>query len=208
MNGTGDWHNALKRHFIQDPTSGMTPKQIKDFNDYLAQYKQGVEYGYDAGGWEKHADKDIATIGNEFAAAVKENPDIFKKCCREAKLRYLRIRRRNPPPQAEKGAALIVNIEDKEKIMPMDCEDFYRLLMHEGEVEPLQLNKEELFNLNFHKVKYFSRDSPETNRPRKVLWDWIECMNKEFKLILRPTDPRLKLPFSVNKDSYSAGASA
>ena len=209
----GDWFNTFK---AKKP-GFIGWKEYKKYMDLVLdeEYAKGYLTTSDR---QKLKDIEMKTIGENFEELVKENSELFNKCCRNTKLRHLRKIRHNTHISRAQGRSehkgIEANTRIRERIMNMDCEDYYNALLVGADLD-IKLGSG-IFNLNFSGLMKLSRlagvprFSESTNiRPppnpgfhRSIsinsLIYWVECMNREFGLPLQLTDPGLKLPFSVN----------
>lgn len=222
----GDWFNTLK----WEPSKAFKDKNpgVLDWKEYKKYMDLVLDENYDKGystasDRQKFKDIEMKTIGENFEELVKENSELFNKCCRNTKLRHLRRIRHNTSTRLLQGNTIgpvrsdhrkiETNTRIREKIMNMDCEDYYNTLLVGADLD-IKLGSG-IFNLNFSKLMKLNRSqAPRFSESTKIrppsnpgfhrsisinsLIYWVKCMNREFGLTLQLTDPDLKQPFSVN----------
>lgn len=204
-----DWFNIFKTKNERHPTDkskwtnkefdkwyGLTAEETYAAHDDVNTQRQAIK------NWEM----EVEAIGDEFAEAVKGDKETFEKCCKHAKLLYLRLKQKSTPKRflsdttfrRKKEEELIRNTSTKKAVMKMDCLAFYKLLA-KSEWDNKTRRVAEVFAMKGYeshntylerpfRINFSAWDAHYTDSPaRQALALWVTCMNNIFNIDLYPS---------------------
>tara|TARA_R110000824_G_scaffold35901_21_gene112017 strand:+ start:992 stop:1675 length:684 start_codon:yes stop_codon:yes gene_type:complete len=208
-----DWFNIFKTKNERHPTD-KSKWTNEEFDNWYGVRAEDTYAAHDDVNRQRQAIKnwemEVEAIGDEFAEAVKGDKETFEKCCKHAKLLYLRLKQKSITPnpiahttvtfRRKKDEALIRNTSTKKAVMKMDCLAFYKLLAKSewdnktrrvAEVfamkgyESHNTYLERPFRINFS--AWNAHDKYTDSPARQALALWVTCMNNIFKIDLYPS---------------------